>query len=800
MKIITKSSLRRLLCVTISILAMWSCGVTRSIPQGEYLLNRVIIDEDKTAPKEEMIPAYELERYVRQAPNKKVLGTNFYIWIYNSANPEKDNWWNKLKRKIGEEPVYYSSELTQKSIENLKIYMNSQGYYASQASFELDTTSHEKRASVTYNTSQGRPYIIEGVDYIFRDTLLRPLVMQDTTLSLIKKGDIFSVSLLDKERERVTSRLRESGYFRFTVNNIEYEVDTLRGDYTVGIKMIVKKNLSGYDERGNALFTNNTRYRVEEINMFPDFDPTIVVNDSTFLSKIDTTRWRGLNIIHYRGEETNVRENVLRQAVPIYPGNTYNSALVNQAYQNLMSIGYFKSARISFAEIPEPLKITDTLRYRRRIEQTEVFDTDSPVGYLSSYILCTPALKQSFNIEFEASTTSSFYGLSTTVGYQNKNIFRGAESFDIDFMASYEHMKAPDAIKTRATEFGVNIGLSIPRFIIPWFKYRFPMTIKPRTKIEASINFQDRPYYKRTLSSVGVSYSWMSKKYASFTLKPIDINLIDMKYIDEDYYEQLESEYLKNSYETQLVMGLDAGYVYNNQGRNPLGHSTMVRLNVEVAGNLANGIMKIGSVEKSRDGYYEIFGIPYAQYFRTDVNASRKIAVGDNSAIVGRIYAGIGLPYGNSTSLPFDRLFYAGGSNSMRGWTPRTLGPGSSELPEDMVYPTQLGDIKLETNLEFRFPLWGMIHGATFLDLGNVWYLKNNYNSYDDSATFSFDKFYKQLGFNTGFGLRLDIQFAVLRLDWGIQLHNPNLTAGDRWIHNFDFANTAINFGVGYPF
>ncbi|MFR9603311.1 MAG: BamA/TamA family outer membrane protein [Rikenellaceae bacterium] len=794
------SRFRRFLTMTIAILAMWSCGVTRQIPQGEYLLNRVVIDEDKVVSKGVMIPGYELERYVRQAPNKKVLGTNFYIWVYNSAKVDKDNWWNRLKLKIGEEPVYYSEELTQKSVENLKIYMNSQGFYASEASFEIDTTTHSKRATVTYTATQGRPYIINGMDYHFRDTLIRPVVLQDTTLSLVKRGDIFSVSLLDKERERVATHLRENGYFRFTVNNIEYEVDTLRGDFTVDIKMIVKKYLSGYDERGNAIFTDNARYRVEEINMFPDFDPTVVVNDSTFLTKIDTTKWRGLNIIHYQDQRPNIRESVLRQAVPIYPKRMYNLALVNQAYQNLMSIGYFKSARISFAEIPEPLNTTDTLRLRRRIEPVDEIKTDSPIGYLSSYILCTPALKQSFNMEFEASTTSSFYGITTTIGYQNKNIFRGAESFDIDFVAGYEHMKAPDAIKTRATELGVNIGLSIPRFIIPGFKYRFPMSIKPRTKIEASVNFQDRPYYKRTLSSVGVSYSWLSKKYASFTLKPIDINLIDMKYIDEDYYEQLENEYLKNSYETQLVMGLSAGYTYNNQGRNPLGNSTIVRLNVEVAGNLANGIMKIGGVEKSRDGYYEIFGIPYAQYVRTDINSSRKIVVGDNSAIVGRIYAGIGIPYGNSTSLPFDRLFYAGGSNSMRGWTPRTLGPGSSELPEDMVYPTQLGDIKLETNLEFRFPLWGMIHGATFLDLGNVWYLKNSYNSYDDGATFSFDTFYKQLGFNTGFGLRLDIQFAVLRLDWGIQLHNPNLTVGDRWIHNFDFANTAINFGVGYPF
>ncbi|MFI3282786.1 MAG: BamA/TamA family outer membrane protein [Rikenellaceae bacterium] len=799
MRIFTRGIFRRILIATITLVGLWSCGVSRHIPEGEYLLNRVTISESKETPKNEMIPSYEMERYVRQSPNKRLFGTNFYIWVYNSANPNKDNWWNRLKRKIGEEPVYYSETLSEKSIENLKIYMNSQGFYSSIATFEVDSVSKEKRAKVTYNTTQGRPYIISEIGYQFRDTMLQSLVLQDTTRSLLHRGDIFSVALLDKERERVTSHLRENGYFNFSVNNIEYQADTLAGNYTVGVKMIVKKHLSGYDERGNAIMTDNTRYRVEEINIFPDFDPTVVVNDTTFLNKIDTLQWRGLNIIHYADESPNVKAKVLRQAVPIYPGRIFNYQHVNQTYLNLMSIGYFKSARVSFSEIPEPLVVRDTLLSRRRIE-SEQSENNSPRGYLSSYILCTPALKQSFNIELEGSTTSSFYGLTATAGYQNRNIFRGTESLDVDFVVGYEHMKAPDAIKTKASEIGVSVGLSIPRFIIPALGYRFPMTLKPRTKIEASVNFQDRPYYNRILSSASLSYSWLTKNYSSFTVRPIDINLIDMRYIDSDYYDQLENEYLKNSYQTQLVTGLTAGYIYNNQGKNSNGHSTILRINLETAGNSVQAVKEVMGSSKNEDGYYTLFGITYAQYVRADINASRKLSLYNGSAIAGRLFAGVGVPYGNSDALPFDRLFYSGGSNSMRGWTPRTLGPGNSALPEDMVYPTQLGDIKLEANLEYRFPIWGMIDGATFVDVGNVWYLPNKYSSYDDDAIFNLDSFYKQLGFNTGIGVRLDIQFAVLRLDWGIQLHNPNDPVGDRWISGFDFSKTAINFGVGYPF
>ena len=172
--------------------------------------------------------------------------------------------------------------------------------------------------------------------------------------------------------------------------------------------------------------------------------------------------------------------------------------------------------------------------------------------------------------------------------------------------------------------------------------------------------------------------------------------------------------------------------------------------------------------------------------------------LGGVTALVGHIYGGVAMAYGNSSSVPFDRQFYCGGSNGMRGWTPRTLGQGSVPDPHD-AFPIQTGDVKLEANLELRFPIWGIVHGATFFDVGNVWYIKRS-PDYSDDAVFFFDNFYKQLGFNTGFGLRFDIKFFVLRLDWGIQLHNPNNPAGERWIHNFKWKNTALNFGVGYPF
>jgi outer membrane protein assembly factor BamA len=222
---------------------------------------------------------------------------------------------------------------------------------------------------------------------------------------------------------------------------------------------------------------------------------------------------------------------------------------------------------------------------------------------------------------------------------------------------------------------------------------------------------------------------------------------------------------------------------------------------VETAGNLIHGLETLFSHHAPGKDYYEILGIRYSQYVRAELSASQRISLGHNMALAGRIYGGVGVTYGNShgRSIPFDRMFYCGGANSMRGWVPRTLGPGNRLEINDTTYPAQVGDVRLEANAEFRFPIWWIFQGAVFLDLGNVWYLRDTEDS-NPEEVFHFNRFYKQLGFNTGLGLRIDATFVILRIDLGMQLHNPGRPEGERWIHNFKWDNMALNFGVGYPF
>ncbi len=801
-----KSAIRFALYVAV-VVTIISCGAVRHTPEGSYFLKRVKITEDKSIPKEERIPAYVLESYIRQSPNKRLLGTNFYVWAYNLADPDKDNSWNRFKRKVGQAPVYYDEALTESGATNLKIYMNTQGYYSSESSFSADTTRRKRRAYVTYEVEQNEPYIITSHNYLFRDTLIKSLILRDTLASLVKVGAPFNATTLDRERERIANSLRQKGYFNFTTNSVSFLADTLAGNRSVALTTVIKPYLAGYNEQGEAIIENHTRFRINSVNIAPNFDPTVVMTDTAYLSKVDTTTYRGLDIV-FEGERANVRSKVLRQAVPIYNNSYYNSSLVDETYKNLISIGYFKSAKVMFSEATAQEVVADSIYnpmgLNRRIDSTLI--TESPLSHLTCNILCTPSLTQSVKLEAEGSSTSSFYGLSTTVGYQNRNIFRGAEAFDIAFTAGYEYMKSQNATKRKATELGVSTGLSFPRFILPEVISKFPQVVQPRTNLELSVNYQDRPYYTRTLVGASWDYAWRTSGNSSYTVRPIDINLIDMESLDSDFYESLNNDYLEMSFETQLVAGLSFSYVYSNQLSSSSSNATILRYNFESSGNLVGALSKMVS-EPSSSGTYNVLGIPYAQYLRTDVNVSRKIMLGEVTAIAARWFSGVGFAYGNSVSLPFDRLFYTGGSNSMRGWSPRTLGPGSTLLDEyadpdsdsSDDYPNKVGDIRLEANLELRFPLWGNIHGATFFDVGNVWYM--NSNSYDDpDGIFHFDSFYKQLGFNTGFGLRLDITFAVLRLDWGIQLHNPNLPEGQRWMTKLDWDYTSLNFGVGYPF
>lgn len=598
----------------LAVLAGVSCSVTRKLPEESYLVQKVTVEADKETPKKERIPASDLRKFIRQNPNKRFLGLNFYVWVYEQADPEKDNWWNRFKRRIGEAPVLLDMSLTEQSVRNLKVYMDYRGFFSSQATYEVDTTSRKKRAFITYRTVQREPYRINRLSYDFRDRFLEQIILPDTVHSLLRTGEVFDMEVLDQERQRITTYLKQRGYYNFTVNNIEYEADTLGGNHLVDLKMIVKQHLAGYNEQGYPILRNNTVYRIDQINIFPNYDPTAAIAPD-YRKGLDTIYYRGLNVVYHKdNKRPNIRPSVLRQIVPIYPNYVYNINRVDQTYNQIMSMGYFKSANVIFNEQADSVAKDNYVTFVGEGKEPADSVHQTREGYLQCDIQCIPALKQGYKIELEGSTTSSFYGLRATVGYQNRNIFRGAESFDVSFSVGYEYMKTPSARKRNAIEFGVNMGLQFPRFLLPFRTQRWQSIQMPRTRLEFGINFQDRPYYRRTLSSVAWGYSWSDLKYSSYSLRPIDINVIDMGYVNrEDFLDHLQNEYLKRSYESQFISGLSFSYVYNNQRKHLGGNATLLRFNYEMAGNLLDGLMHLFSRPAAGKDYYEVFGLQYSQ-------------------------------------------------------------------------------------------------------------------------------------------------------------------------------------------
>ena len=322
---------------------------------------------------------------------------------------------------------------------------------------------------------------------------------------------------------------------------------------------------------------------------------------------------------------------------------------------------------------------------------------------------------------------------------------------------------------------------------------------------------QDRVYYDRMIWGGNIAYMWSNGKRSTYQLRPLDINFIKVNRVDAAFLEGIRNKYLWSSYQSQLVPAISASYIYSNASDSSSRNSLTFRLNIEAAGNityLLSSMLSNKQVQTISTGpqgetvtwnAYELFGVPFSQYFRTEASISRLLPFSTRTALAYRFLAGIGVAYGNAQSMPYDRLFYAGGSNSMRGWPVRGLGPGDSNPSDSHFYMARVGNMRLEANVEFRFPLWNSFRGAVFFDAGNIWNALIEGGTEEDGI-FRFDSFFPQLGLNTGIGLRYDLGMAVIRLDWGLRLHDPSLPAGQRWLTSFKFSNTALNFGIGYPF
>ena len=739
-----KSLVAALLAGAAMLCSALSCSTTRVLQQGEYRLEKNIIsisgDPDFRDP--------DLESYIRQKPNGALLfGWNPLLNIYNLSGQDADKWINKLIRSMGEAPVVYDPDLVQVSADNIRNHLEYIGYFGS----EVDAHPEEpkgRRVKVRYDIRLGRRYPIRSIQYDLpsRGTFAGDFY-RDTANISVRPGSFLSESTLASESERSARHFRNLGYYGFTQANYVFVADTLTTPGVADLTYQVLEHSRSDKEPASAVEPLRRRIFREVTLTHPDDMP--------------------------------FRENVLRKINGIVPGRPYSEATVSNTYSRLSSIRYFNSVNIQM--------------------------TPADTAGVDCVIQIRPSNPRGIRFNIEASTNSNgLVGLSPQLSYYHKNIFHGGEWFNFGLMGNFQ-MKVGKQLKidrsVRSTEFGASASISFPKILgLPITRFRGKSI--PRTDVSASYNYQDRPEYTRNILSTSFGYVG-SYRRLYYQVVPFQLSVVRLFDVKESFRESMKGNpFLYNAYQDHFDAGASMMlYHTTNADVNPTTSYQYWRLQLDGSGNLlalARPLMK-----KDDQGAGMIWDTPFAQYVRAEASVGRTwtFGEGDRSAIATRLLGGIGYAYGNSTALPFEKQFYAGGSGSLRGWQARSVGPGNSAMNKTFVIPNQTGDIRLEANLEYRFPLFWRLRGALFADAGNVW--NTSETATDEMAVLSLENFARSLAFSWGTGIRVDLSYILLRVDMGFRLHDPAQAAGERWRtpnHWFDANGYAIHFGVGYPF
>ncbi len=763
------------------------CKVTKNLESSEHLLikNKLNISDRK-------VLSEELEPYIQQKPNTKLFGlfrTN--IAFYNMGSKGKETKFKKwLRTKVGAEPVILDTSLITVSIKQMTMYLGNKGYFHSAIS---DTIIYKKKkALVKYRVEVSKPYIIRNLFYAVADTQLAVFVFQDTSKSLIKKGKNFDAYLLDEERTRITGNLQNYGFFRFSSIYIKYRIDTNFRQRQCDITLeIINKVMPSFDNFTTIRQVPHKRYFINKIYIYPEFDHLVTFSgtyDTLVKSFQSPVKGQTTNTYYFLYQDRfRVKPRTITQSIFITPSSNYNLLDVNQTYSQLSSLQVFKYINIQFREVEEG---KDFLLRSKDLVDCHVELSRAPA--------------QSFSVTTDGTNSGGAFGVQGNLGYQNRNVFRGAQLFRINLNGSLQ-MQATDGSAGNAffntIQLGVNTGLTFPQFLIPIKPEKLPKKFKPKTTISIGYNYQHQQHYDQHISNITFGYTWVQNDFIKHILNPVEVSLV--KVFTDAYFDSVmnaeKDNRLKNQYTDHMVAGLKYTFTFSNQQLSKVKNFFYIRANFETGGNLIYAFDKVLNRPAQDDGTYRLFGLPYSQYVRPDIDFRHYNMYPNNFSLVYRFYGGIGFPYGNSSLLPFEKAFFAGGANGMRGWKMYTLGPGSYKNVDGSATFNQIGDIQLEANIEYRFPVYNWIRGAVFLDAGNIWLLQESQDL--PGGKFTFPGFFSQIALDAGLGIRFDFDFFIFRFDPAISLRVPTYPEGDRWYFNkMQLSDIVWNFGIGYPF
>ena len=756
-----------------------SCSSTKHVPQGRLLLDKVNINiQDPQGDVEKS----QLANYLRQNANHRVLGgLKLQLAFYNLSGKDSTKWFNRWIQRVGTPPVIYDSTLTVASAVQLHTALSNQGYMKNNVTYRVKTDSVKRKARVEYDVTLGEPYYIRSISYEIPDEDLHDLILADSAHFTVHEGDLLNYNRLDEWRQSITENLRNHGYYAFNKEYITFMADTAADSRAVDLTL---NSRDPYHNDHMPYYTEHEPFYVRNVVYVTDFDPVSMQNGYW---GVDTVKMRG-GVQVYESQERYLRLDIIDECNHIEPGELYNAEDITRTYRALGRLNILKQINIDVQPVGEV----------------------DGVLMVDAFVLLQPDKSQTVSVSLEGTNSEGDLGFGVGLDYQHRNIFKGAEVLSAKAKVSYESIRGnlSGLINNNYSEYSTELGITFPKFMAPFLKRSFKRKIQASTAFTLNFDYQARPEYTRVIAGGGWRYQWTERsRRMSHTLTLVDLSVISVPKFNKEFFDRITNPLLLYSYQDHLIMRM--GYNFYRTNKAEMSVQQMgrfqrdvftIRANAETAGNLLYGLSNLTRQKADEDGNFKALGIRYSQYVKADADYAFTHYLDRRQSVAFHVGAGIAIPYGNSDVLPFEKRFYSGGANSVRGWGVRTLGPGSynsNNSLSDFIF--QCGDIRFDINLEYRAKLFWVVELGLFMDAGNIWTIRD-YES-QPGGVFKFNKFYEQIAASYGAGIRLDFKYFLVRVDMGMKAHNP-ASGQEHWPlldPNFK-RDSEFHFSVGYPF
>jgi outer membrane protein assembly factor BamA len=758
-----------------------ACNNTKYLKEGEdlYVGSKIKV-ESKDPIKDKSKIKTELDKLARPKPNERILWLRPKLWFYNIAGPNPKKGLKKwVKKKWGEAPVLLSDQHPKENANLMMNRLSSLGYFDSNVKYKINTS--KRKATIEYTASVSKPYVISKITFPEPQDDLNTRIKTTEEKSLLKTGDQYNLDRIKDERVRIDYELKNSGYYFFVPDYLLFKADSNSTDNTISLQLVVKPD---------APAKAKVAYVLNNIYILPSYSLT---KDSIHKGKIDTIEYEGY---HYINTDSAFYPSAIVRSIFLRKGDSYSRKSHNLTITRLMGMGVFKFASITFS---------DTIVNNQ--------------GLLDVWINLTQLQKKSLQVQLQTVTKSNNYtGPALTLSYKNRNLSKGAELFIFNIDGNFETQLTGVKKGLNSFEVGANTQLFVPKFITPFKVRNESSQFVPKTKFDLGVRVLQRiEYFNMNSANFAYGYTWKETAQKEYQIDPISINFAKLLKTTDAFEKLLqENTFLRKSFEQQFTLGSKSSFTYNSIIGSEKRNQYYFNATLDLSGNLVYLFQSLlrkrtpeASEEITQHSPYTLFGYAYSQYSRISTDTRYYLTVDKDNKIATRLIAGVGVPYGNSSTMPYIKQFFSGGSNSIRAFLPRTVGPGTYKIPDSVstrIFLDQAGDIKLEGNIEYRFTIISVLKGAIFLDAGNVWLIRPSADL--PGGEFKPSTFQKELALGTGLGLRVDVSFFVLRLDLGIPLRKPYLPEKERWVaDNIQFGssswrkeNLVLNIAIGYPF